>query len=378
MAETIIEGAAAKSLGRTAKWEMLSPFLRRHGREALSYATLQSGLEYFITPDGYIAYTTVQHPVFARKPKRIAFSNPVCAERDYEKIVRDFTAKNHNAVFACISESFATVLRGMKFKVNCIGYESELPIQTYKTQGDWKEFDLIKRARNEAKREKLVIREEQIEKVNREELLALSQRWMGGKKVSDREIWIYARRPVYEAEEGVRKFVAYDSEGHVAGFAFYDPMYFEGRVIGYSANILRCDEKRFGRLATALHMEAIEKFRPEGAEVLNLNLAPFVKLEQGRFNDDLGCSMFFKLSARYGNDIYNFKGLSFHKSKYRGSEKYLYFGSNSFWPSNDIYLAFLSADITRSYFDTVGRLLWGIVKSAKNGKAESRPAENKL
>ena len=369
MAERIIEAEAARSLGRKEKWDLLSPFLRQHGYEALAYATLQSGLEYFITPAGYIAYTTVHHPVFARKPRRIAFSNPVCAERDYARIVRDFTAANSNAVFACISESFAEVLHNLKFKVNCIGYESELPIQTYKTKGDWKEFDLIKRARNEARRENISIREEQIETVNREQLEALSQRWMGGKKVSDREIWIYARRPVYEPEEGVRKFIAYDREGRVAGFAFYDPMYRDGKVFGYSANILRCDEARFGRLATAIHMEAIETFRPEGVEVLNLNLAPFVKLEQGRFNDDFGCSLFFKLSARYGNDIYNFKGLSFHKSKYRGSGKCLYFGSNSFWPSNDIYLAFLSADITRSYFDTLGRLLWGMF-TARNGKAD--------
>lgn len=71
--------------------------------------------------------------------------------------------------------------------------------------------------------------------------------------------------------------------------------------------------------------------------------------------------MFFKLSVRYGNEIYNFQGLAFHKSKYRGSEKALYFGSNGAWPSNDVYLAFLSADITRSYFSTVGRLVWGMV-----------------
>jgi phosphatidylglycerol lysyltransferase len=369
MAQTIIEGEAAKSLGRKEKWNLLSPFLREHGREALSYATLQSGLEYFINPAGYIAYTTVRHPVFARKPKRIALSNPICAERDYEQIVKDFTERNSNAVFACISEPFAEVLRDLKFKVNCLGYECELPIQTYKTKGDWKEFDLIKRARNEARRENIAIREEQIETIDRTELEALSQRWIGTKKVNDREIWIYARRAIYEHEEGVRKFIAYDRDGRVAGYAFYDPMYRGGKVFGYSSNILRCDESRFGRLATAMHMEAIDKFRCEGAEVLNLNLAPFVKLEQGRFNDDLGASLFFKLSARYGDDIYNFKGLSFHKSKYRGAEKCLYFASNSFWPSNDIYLAFLSADITRSYFDTLGRLILGMLKTAKNAKS---------
>jgi len=107
MAERIIEAEAAKSFGRKEKWDLLSPFLQQHGHEALSYATLQAGLEYFITPAGYIAYTTVRHPVFARTPKRIAFSNPVCAEKDFVGIVREFTAVKPNAVFACISESFA-------------------------------------------------------------------------------------------------------------------------------------------------------------------------------------------------------------------------------------------------------------------------------
>jgi hypothetical protein len=52
--------------------------------------------------------------------------------------------------------------------------------------------------------------------------------------------------------------------------------------------------------------------------------------------------------------------LAFHKSKYRGNEKFLYFASSSLWPTNDIYLAFLSAKITQSYFDTLWRLFWGM------------------
>jgi len=174
---------------------------------------------------------------------------------------------------------------------------------------------------------------------------------------------------VFEAEEEVRKFVAYDKEGRVIGFAFYDPMYREGKVVGYSANISRCDEQRYGRLATAVHMEAVEKFRSEGKEVLNLCLAPFVKLERGKFNDDFATKLFFKASERFGNDIYNFKGLSFHKSKYRGREKPLYYASNSRLPSNDVYLAFLSADITRSYWETLGRLFRGMLTAVKRKQA---------
>jgi lysylphosphatidylglycerol synthetase-like protein (DUF2156 family) len=364
----VIEGEAAKKLGRQEKWELLSPFLRQYGWTSLAYATLQQGMEYFIDESGYIAYTTVQHAVFSPKPRRITLSDPVCSTENLTKIIRNFLADNPRASFGVISEGCAEVLHGMGFKVNCIGYEPEISVQTYNTKGDWKELDLIKRARNEAKREGLLIREEG-GPLPKKELAEVSSRWIGSKKINDREIWLYARRPIFDHEEDVRKFVAYDREKRVVGFVFYDPMYRDGRVFGYSANISRCDEKRFGRLATAVHMVAIEKFRSEGKEILNLLLAPFVKLDQGKFNDDLGAKLFFSLSARFGNNIYNFKGLSFHKSKYRGVERPLYYASNSFMPSNDIYLAFVSADITRSYFKTLGQLLRGMITAPLNGKS---------
>ena len=106
-----------------------------------------------------------------------------------------------------------TVLRELGFKANTVGYEPELAVQTYNTAGNWKDLDMIKRARNEAKREGITIREVNIATVPQEQLKALSEKWIGGKKVNDREIWVYARRPVYAHEQDVRKFVAFDKDG---------------------------------------------------------------------------------------------------------------------------------------------------------------------
>jgi lysylphosphatidylglycerol synthetase-like protein (DUF2156 family) len=370
MTSRTITGAEAKALGTREKWQLLSPHLRRHGREALAYATLQHGMEYFIDDLGYIAFNTVTHPVFARQPRRIALSDPICAPDDLPTLIGRFLEGNPRAAFAVVSELCAHTLRGLGFKANCVGYEPELPVQTYNTKGNWKELDLIKRARNEAKREGITIQEEtNISKVGRQQFDRVTERWIASKKVNDREIWLYARRPVYDTEDDVRKFVARNKDGQIVGFVFYDPMYGSGRIVGYAANISRCDEKRYGRLATAIHMEAIEVFRGEGVEVLNLCLAPFVKLGDAKFNDDFGTRLFFQISERFGDNIYNFKGLSFHKSKYRGTEKSLYFVSNNLFPSNDVYLAFLCSDITRSYFKTLGQLALGMV-----GALRIRPA----
>ncbi len=362
MAIRIVEGDEARQLGREAKWQLLSPFLTRHGSQALAYATLQDGMEYFIHDLGYIAYNSVSHPVLARKPRRVALSDPVCAPQHYAELLAAFLEIDPYASFGVISEACAQAFRARGFRVTCLGYEPELPIQTYNTKGNWKELDLIKRARNEAKREGITIREVPIEQVSKADLDGVSSRWMRNKKVSDREIWIYARRPIFEREPDVRKFVGLNKDGCVVGFAFYDPMYRDGNVFGYSANIVRCDEERYGKLATTIHMEAIEVFRQEGKEVFNLLLAPFSKLDEGRFNDDLLVKLFLQASERFGNSIYNFKGLSFHKSKYRGTEKSLYFASNRTLSVNDIYLAFRAADITNNYFSVVAQLLMGALR----------------
>lgn len=370
-----ILGKEAENFDWEEKWNLLSPYLQKHGRESLSYATLQQGMEYFVHELGYIAFTTAVHPVFARKPKRIALTDPTCDPKDIRELVTAFLKEYPAAVFAVVSEQCATVLRGMGFKVNCLGFEPELPIQSYNTAGNWKELDMIKRSRNEAKREGISIREVDISTVPVDQLNNLSSKWLQGKKVNDREIWIYARRPVYQHEHGVRKFVAYDKDGVAIGYVFYDPMYQDGKVYGYAANTVRCDEAKYGRLATAIHMVAMETFKPEGVEVLNLLLCPFTNLEKGIYSDDLMSKWFFQVSQRFGGEIYNFKGLAFHKSKYRGFEKPMYYASNSLLPSNDIYLAFLSADIAKSYFETMKLLGIGIVKELFKSKPSKPKTE---
>jgi len=134
------------SSARREKWTGLSEFLQQHGKEALAYATLQEGMEYFVDDTGYISYTTITHPVFARKGKRIALSDPVCAPGNYRAIVSRFLKECPSVGFAVISEECAEALRTLGFKANCVGYEPELSVQTYNTKGNWKELDLIKRA----------------------------------------------------------------------------------------------------------------------------------------------------------------------------------------------------------------------------------------
>src|SRR5436189_573632 len=109
----IIQGTEAKSLGQQEKWSLLSPFLKRYGKAALAYATLQEGMEYFVHPTGYVAFTSVIHPVFARRGRRIVLSDPICAEEDMPRLVRAFLEFAPRVVFGVVVEQCVGVLGGL-------------------------------------------------------------------------------------------------------------------------------------------------------------------------------------------------------------------------------------------------------------------------
>lgn len=357
---TSITGSEALALTHEEKWERLSAFITNNGREAISYASLQHGMEYFVHELGYLAFITVKHPFLSPMAKRVVLGDPCCAEENYEAILSDFLKEYPNTVFGVISEKCAGVLRKLGFRANCIGCESLLDIRNYNTQGDWKNLDLIKRARNEARKKEITIREIDFNQETSENMKLTSALWLKNKIISDREIWFFARKPIYEYEHDARKFAAYELDGSIAGYVFYDPIYKDGKVIGYSATTPRTNESKYQHLTTAIHMAAMDIFREEGKEVLNLCLSPFTDMDRGIYNDDKFFKKILELTAKFGENIYNFKGLAFHKSKYRGNLKPIYLATKSRIPTNELYLAFNKADIANSYGTMILQLLGGI------------------
>jgi lysylphosphatidylglycerol synthetase-like protein (DUF2156 family) len=343
-------------------------FVKSDGSMAFSYATLQEGMHYYLDDErGFIAYVPIKHPVFARKTKRVVLSDPICRPERRSELIDSFLEDSKgNAIFTMISEPFSSELRGKGYKINCLGYEPEIPLGKdsdgkwlYNLDGNWKELDVIKRAINEAKKNNIKILEKPLQDVDLSQLTDLSNNWLANKSLN-REIWMYARPPIFRSEDGVRKFFAYDSQDSLVGFAFYDPMYRDGRVLGYSANIVRCDETKLKKLSVALNVTAARKFREEGVEKLNLCIAPFDKTEIGKFHDDLPTKQFIEFARKFGSRVYNFEGLSFYKGKYHSPGTPIYFGSNSLMPINDLYLGFLASRIASGYPKLIKDLLMGI------------------
>lgn len=326
------------------KWQILSGFLKQNGTEGYAYATLQDGLDCFTTERGYLSYIKLPRDPLCWWEHALVFSNPVCAPEHWVELVTKFQQLYPVVTYAIISEPLAQVLRGLGYKVTWAGYEPILPIQTYPLKGDWKEYDLIRRAQNEAKRHKLVLLEVAGD-LKPDPFLALNERWLLTKHSTGKEAWLYARKPVYEAEPGVRRFIAKTPDGELVGYAFYDPIYQHGLIVGYSANIVRTDENKFSKLVPALHMVALEKFRAEGATILDLLIVPFNGRQASLFNDCKHSAWLGDLVLKYGNQLYNFAGKARHKDKYRGAARPMYVATNGFSAIRDVTVSLHLANL---------------------------------
>ena len=326
------------------KHEKLSPFLRQYGTEGYAYATLQAGMEYFITDYGYLAFVSLPRNLVCWRKHVLVLSNPICAPTDWARIVIDFQKEYPKVTYAIISELFARTLRDIGYSVTWSGYEPILPVQSYPSKGDWKDYDLVRRAQNEAKRHKLTILEV-VGNLDQEAFKALNTRWLQTKHSTGKDAWLYARTPVYTDEPDVRKFVAKTPEGELVGYAFYDPVYEAGQVVGYAANIIRTDENRFSKLVPAIHMAALDKFKSEGKKTLNLLIVPFKGRENSAFNDCKHTAWIGDLILKYGNQLYNFAGKARHKDKYRGSIKPMYAATNGFSVIRDATMSLRIANL---------------------------------
>jgi len=140
---------------------------------------------------------------------------------------------------------------------------------------------------------------------------------MNKKAASITELSLLARPAVYEDEMDVRKFYALKGE-EVIGFVYFDPMYRDGKVYGYIANILRSDSNSSYSVCDFIILEAMKQFKEEGIEELSLGFSPFCDVDDtGEFNHSKTKTAVFKFMFEHCCHLYSFKSLAFHKKKYR-------------------------------------------------------------
>jgi lysylphosphatidylglycerol synthetase-like protein (DUF2156 family) len=293
--------------------------LREYGNFALAYsAAFQPGLEYFGGEEGFLAYKQVGSTAFV-------LSNPLAPIGGCEDLIRRFVRERGDVCFWQASRPVAKILQKIGFCVNEMGTETRIELGGYDFDGPRKRN--FRRALNRAACCSYTIAECAVTSLDRGELQTVSERWRQTRGVKNREMTFLTRPAILEDEVDVRKFFTFDHTGSVQAFAFFDPIYKRGEVVGYLCSAKRRLPEADNLVGYAMLHRAIQTFKDEGKEILSLGLSPLCGIEDKELSSNRLVSFGFRAVYRsrlFNQIIYPLQGFAAHKGTFCGSAEQTY------------------------------------------------------
>jgi lysylphosphatidylglycerol synthetase-like protein (DUF2156 family) len=288
--------------------------LREYGNFPLAYsATFQPGLDYFGDEGGFLAYKQVGNTSFV-------LSNPLAPIDGCEDLIRRFVSERSDVCFWQASRRVAKILEQIGFCVNEMGIETRIELDGYDFGGPRKRN--FRRALNRATCCSYTITERSVSSLDREELQTVSERWRLTRGVKNREMTFLTRPAILDDEVDVRKFFTFDQKGCLQAFAFFDPIYEGGKVVGYLCSAKRRLPEADTLVGYAILHHAIRTFQDEGKAVLSLGLSPLCGIEDNELASNRLMSFAFRAVYRsrlFNKLIYPLQGFAAHKGAFCGS-----------------------------------------------------------
>jgi lysylphosphatidylglycerol synthetase-like protein (DUF2156 family) len=317
----------AREIGRTAPSAMsASPsfdrrlsLVRQHGTFTLAYtAAFDEGLEYFGSDDGFLAYKMVGGTAFV-------LADPVGPIESHEALISAFIRAKSDVCFCQVSYPTAKLLARMGLQVNGMGTDTRIELTNYKRR-------ILRRAFKRVADHGYVIRECAAASIGFDEIKAVSERWRQTRTYKGREVCFLNRSIRLEDEVDVRKFYAFDRDGNLAAFSFYDPIYQDARVVGYSTSFKRRIPEADPLICSAILQSAIDTFRREGRKWLHFGLSPMADIDDKEFKHSAFISLSFGHAYRcplFNRFIYPLLGHATHKRDFGGLAEQTYLAFNT-------------------------------------------------
>lgn len=298
--------------------------LTRYGGQPLAYSTGQQGVSRFrMDSGGYLAYTTTAG-VITGKDYRLVLGDPIADRTEWGKLLNDFLNDGTDTTFFQIGNELASSLQERGFTIARFGYESSLRLP-FSLKGKYRRD--VRRMVNRAQAEGVVVLEltasdRRRQGISDRDVKSMVRRWLATRIVHDGEFRFLARPLQLEDEFAVRKFYALH-RGELCGIAVYDPLFREGRVVGYTESIARVSPRAPKGTRDLLLCTALSRFSEEGYELCSLGLSPLAPVPPNavvaanaprisRLADALLRVIYHAL-----NEVaFNFKGTQFKKRRY--------------------------------------------------------------
>jgi len=246
--------------------------------------------------------------------------DPACPPESLDSFLAALLTEFPRALFMQIHERTAASLRNLGHHITPVGVENDIDTATFTLRG--RRMADLRHYRNKARAGRVTVEELPDSVALRRALRPVSDAWLPHKSWLGRELEFLARPFTPNPEPGVRIFTGTIDDRLVA-FVVLDPLYREGSVIGFTVTILRHFRETPEGTLDYIVLAAIEALAAEGIPLLSLGVSPFHQLEALGARHGVGSPAIFalyRLLRRWGDPIYHFRGLSFHKSRYRARE----------------------------------------------------------
>ncbi len=281
----------------------------QHGRHVQSAAVLQPGMRVFRVDgtDAFIAWTSGFGTA-------IVLGDPVGSTDDVATVVDAFVASYSNAVFFQTSAAFSSMLRSRhNYRATPIGIEPTIDLASWQPRGRRKQA--IRTARNSARARGIVVVED-----NAFDVHSVGDAWLRTRR---RRTLRFLVPPIDHRPLGARTFVAMDGDEPL-GFVTFDALRVDGVVVGYTPSVSLASARFRQGLWYVVVAAAIDVFRAEGVNHLNLGLAPLAKETfnveiAGHVSDAPLLRLAFRVLRDIGGAIYNFKGIEHAKGRFDGA-----------------------------------------------------------
>ena len=297
--------------------------VRQFGTFTQAYSTaVQAELKHFWHDDCYLAY--------AKKwGVACVLADPVGTPELHEPLLREFLNQFRKTCFWQIGRHTATLLAKQNFWINELGCDTRIDLADYSFAGRKKER--LRHATNWLAKHNFTVCEGTYAKsVDLAEVRRLSETWQTTRQTK-RLVHFFNRPLVLEDEPDVRKFFLTNPQGKIVAFVFWDPIYRDGKVIGYSPAVKRRLPDAPLRAEEGITKFAIEQFQQEGVEHVMLGLSPLAGIEdkEYRANPLIHMSWSRGMNAWWVNRyFYNLKGHADFKRRFYGVEEQTYYASD--------------------------------------------------
>jgi lysylphosphatidylglycerol synthetase-like protein (DUF2156 family) len=320
--QTVVQRASSDEPSEKVRFQGL----RKFGNFALAYsATVQPGLNYFGGEEGFLSYKQVGSTAFV-------LSNPLAPIRLCEDLIRRFVSEKSDVCFWQASRPVAEILEKIGFCVNEMGTETRLELDGYGFDGPGKRN--FRTALKRAASCSYTIAERSVTSLDRQELQEVSERWRQTRGVKNREMTFLTRPAILDDEVDVRKFFTFGPNGDLQAFAFFDPIYTDGEVVGYLCSAKRRLPEADPLVGYAILHRAIRTFQDEGKAILSLGLSPLSGIEGRDLSNSRLMSFVFRTLYRsrlFNKLVYPLQGFAAHKGAFCGSAEQTYCAFKRGW-----------------------------------------------